>query len=192
VASTFALFIVGNRVLEAHNREQLRHQGIAHLDRLQSVLKDAETVQRGFIITGDETYSQSFEQSAERLPGELEKIRSFPWADISLEEIARIGQLADRRMSQLRSTIQLRRSGGVDAATSEIQAGSGKQLMDEIRTNIDRLKERQIAGLKIDRELSDQATRTRTFMFIGCGILSIAVLSWTYQRIAEAAKQREA
>src|SRR6478672_1416922 len=130
--STLATFWFGNRVLELSAREQVRRDGIAQLEQLESVLKDAETGQRGFIITGDEAYLQPFEQALRRLPGDVEKIQNFPWADVSAEEIAKIGQLVDQKMAELRRTIDLRRAGGFQAAEPAIQSGSGKRLMDEL------------------------------------------------------------
>jgi CHASE3 domain sensor protein len=54
IASTFLTFWFGNRVLEAHAREQLRREGITRLEQSVSNVKDAETGQRGFILTGRE------------------------------------------------------------------------------------------------------------------------------------------
>ena len=72
VGSTLATFWFGNLVLEMRAREQVRRDGITRLEQLESVLKDAETGQRGFIITGDENYLLPFNQATERLPADLE------------------------------------------------------------------------------------------------------------------------
>ena len=191
VASIFVTFWFGNRVLQAHAREQLRRDGIARLNQLESVVKDAETGQRGFIITGDENYLQPFTQATERLSAELAELRRFPWIDINPGESGRIAQLIEQKMAELRSTIELRRSGGLDRVVSVIRADSGKQLMDDLRTDLARLKERQVLGLKADGVLSDRTTRTRSLVFLLTGILNIGILLWGYRRIAEAIKQRD-
>ena len=67
VASIIATFWFGNRVLEAQAREELRREGIARIDQLESTISDAETGQRGFVITGDEAYLQPFNQASEHL-----------------------------------------------------------------------------------------------------------------------------
>ena len=94
-------------------------------------------------------------------------------------------------MSELRSTIELRRNGGFDAAAAIVRSGTGKQLMDDLRTQMARLKERQLSALRADVILSDRTTRTRTFVYLFCGILNIGILVWAYRRIAEALKQRD-
>jgi PAS domain S-box-containing protein len=191
VASIFIAFWFGNLVLDAHAREQVRRDGITRLEELESVVKDAETGQRGFIITGDESYLQPFSQASERLPKDVEELRRFPWIDISPDEIGRITQLIEQKMAELRSTIELRRSGGFDAVAAVIRDGAGKQLMDKLRAELGQLKERQVSGLKADAIRSDKATFTRTLVFLFSGILNIAILAWGYRRIAEAIKQRD-
>ena len=70
-------------------------------------------------------------------------------------------------------------------------ADSGKQSMDNLRGEMARLKERQVAGLKADAIRSDRTTRTRTLVFLLSGILKSEFPWWGYRRIAEAIKQRD-
>jgi PAS domain S-box-containing protein len=191
VASTFITFWFGNRVLETHRREQIRREGISQLDQLESLLKDTETGQRGFIITGDESYLQPFHDASERLPRDLDRLSRFPWLDVGPAEIATLRQLVDQKLAELRATIELRRTKGSDEAVPLIQAGSGKELMDRFREAVAQLKARQLSGLRADAKLSDQATRTRTLVFGLCGLLNVGMFVWAYRRISEAVKQRD-
>ena len=190
-ASTFITYWFGNRVLQAHAREQLRRDGITRLDQLESLVKDAETGQRGFLITGDETYLQPFQQASQRLPHDLEELARYPWIDVSSEEIGQVTQLVRQKFDELRRTIDIRRRQGLDAVVPIVEGGSGKRTMDVLRAEIDRLKQRQHAQLAADAKLSDETTRTRTLVFVGCGILNLLILIWAYRRIAEAMKQRD-
>jgi PAS domain S-box-containing protein len=191
VALTLITFWFGNRVLQAHAREQMRRESIAQLEHLESIVKDAETGERGFIITGDEKYLEPFNDASRRLPAELVQLRAFPWIDASPEEVSRLARLIEQKMEELRSTIESRRRGELDAALAKIQTGTGKQLMDDLRAEMSRLKERERSGLKVDADLSDRTTRTRTIVFILSGIIDIGVLAWAYRRISEALKQRD-
>src|SRR6476659_384903 len=191
VASTVATFWFGNRVLKVRAREQARRDGITRLERFESVLKDAETGQRGFIITGDENYLLPFNQAAERLPADLEKLRKHPSVVITPEEVAKVTTLIQHKMAELNSTIEVRRSRGFDAALPLVRAGSGKQLMDDLRSEVTRLRESQAAALNDDAILSTRATQTRTLVFVLCGLLNLGILAWAYRRIAEALRDRD-
>ncbi len=157
VGSTLITFWFGNRVLEVSAREQVRRDGITRLEQLESVLKDAETGQRGFIITGDESYLLPFNQATERLPADLEKLRKHPSVVITPEEVAKVTTLIQQKMAELNSTIEVRRSRGFDATLPLVRAGSGKQLMDDLRSEVGRLRERQAAALNDDATLSNTA-----------------------------------
>ena len=191
VGSTFFTYWFGNRVLEAHAREQLRREGITRLNQLESTVRDAETVQRLFVITGDEAYLWPFRQLTDRLPSELEAVRTIDWIDILPEEVDNITELAEQRVEELRSTVELRRLGGFDAAIPVIRSGVGKQLMDRLRADMTQLREREVAGLKIDAFVNDNNNRIRTRVFVLCGILNIGILAWGYRRISEALRDRD-
>ena len=66
-ASTLITFSFGNRVIEHDSQEELRQKSISDLDAVMSTVLDAETGQRGFIITGDGTYSSLFQQAESRV-----------------------------------------------------------------------------------------------------------------------------
>jgi PAS domain S-box-containing protein len=191
VASAVVMFWFGNRVLHAHKREQLRREGITSLAELLSVMKDAETGERGFIITNDEKFLGPFNDATQRLPGMLNELRQFPWIDVNAEELGKVTQQAENRMDKLRTAIELRRGTGFDAAAAIVREGSGKELMDQLRVEVARLQERQAIALKNDARSSDQLTRMRTLAFLLTGLLNIGMLAWAYRRITEALKQRD-
>ncbi len=172
VGSTLATFWFGNRVLELSTREQVRRDGITRLEQLESVLKDAETGQRGFIITGDESYLLPFNQATARLPADLEKLRKYPSVVITPEEVAKVTALIQQKMAELNSTIEVRRSQGFDATLPIVRAGSGKQLMDDLRSEVGRLRERQAAALVADRPSAKERRKRGhwCFFFAACSI----------------------
>lgn len=191
IASTSLTFWFGNRVLEIHGREGLRREVVSRLDRLISALTDAETGQRGFIITGNEHYLKPYNDAVEKLPVEMEKLSELGKGDIAFAEFQAIKELVEQKLGELRSTIALRRSGGFGAVAPVIQANVGNQIMDQLRTRVGRLQSKQTAALQDDARLSDEATRTRTEVFILTAVINIMFLIWAYQRIARSVKERD-
>jgi PAS domain S-box-containing protein len=192
IASALVTYLFGNSVLRFHAREELRRQSIAALDQLTSTLKDAETGQRGFIITGDEGYLDPYDDAMKRLPREMEKLNETRGIDLSAADMEAITKLVERKLAELRDTIELRRSGGFDAAVAATQSGAGKQIMDDLRSEVGRLQSKELAALRRDSALSDEVTRTRTVVFLLTAMVNILVLAWAYRRIAEAIRQRDA
>ena len=191
LGSTFVTYQFGNQVLRAHEREQIRRQVIMDLDGITSTVKDAETGQRGFIITGDERYLAPFNDALSRLPGEIEKFKSMPRLDISAADVDRVTRLVDQKIAELGKTVELRRTGGFDAAAEVVRSGQGQQMMEKLRAEVARLQSIKTAALERDRQASDRLTWIRTIVFFAAGLLNLLVLAWAYRRIAESIKLRD-
>jgi PAS domain S-box-containing protein len=191
ISSTVLTYWFGNRVLQSHAREEVRREVIVQLGQLLSAVKDAETGQRGFVITGDERYLSPYQDAVKRLPTIVEKFKSMPRIDISAADVNRVVDLIDRKMTELRKTVELRRNSGFDPAAALIRSDEGRHIMEQLRSEIAGLQARKTAALEADRKRSDQATRTRTIMFAGTGLINILVLAWAYQRITQSIKLRD-
>ncbi|HEX4607858.1 MAG TPA: CHASE3 domain-containing protein [Urbifossiella sp.] len=99
-----------------------------------SLLKDAETGQRGYLITGDAAYLQPYEATVENARGGGRRLRELT-ADNPAQQ-ARAGaldRLVETRLAELDETIALRRDRGFDAAKRVVTEDRGKRLMDELR-----------------------------------------------------------
>jgi CheY-like chemotaxis protein/CHASE3 domain sensor protein len=110
------------------------HEVLSAIGELLSLLKDAETGQRGYIITGDARYlTPHTEASAameQRLTELVQLIRDSP------DQMARVGALRREvatKLSELDETIRLRRSKGFEAAYAVVTTDRGKATMDSIR-----------------------------------------------------------
>lgn len=188
---TFVTYQIGNQVLRAHEREQIRRQVIIDLDEISSTVKDAETGQRGFIITGDERYLAPFNDALSRLPAEIQRFKSMRRIDISQADVDKITQLVAEKISELRRTVELRRTAGLEAATEAVRSGQGQQTMEKLRTEIRRVQSIKTVALERDRQASDRMTRVRTVVFFAAGLLNLIVLAWGYRRIAESIQLRD-
>ena len=118
----------------SHTRSELREW-----DEIFSAVQDAETSQRGYLLTGDETYLAPFNKASEDLPVLLsELVRPDPEGvdfelRISRPEAEKLNRLMDQKMAELRETITVRRREGSEAAGEMVRLGVGKRLMDELR-----------------------------------------------------------
>jgi PAS domain S-box-containing protein len=191
VASTALTYWFGNRVLRAHAREQIHREAIDNLDETVSTLKDAETGQRGFILTGDEKFLGPYLEASGRLPALMEKVQSTRRAGVDASDSVHLKELIDKKMAELQSTIDLRKTAGFEAAAEMVRSGQGRRIMDDLRAAVKKLTAEQQAGLLKDVALSDATTRTRTLVFFLTACLNMGFLAWAYQRIARLLRQRQ-
>ena len=123
-------------------------------ERLLSSLKDAETGERGYLLTGDPAYLEPYEAARTRLDTDFARLDAAPLT--TLERTGRIGrirQLAGAQLDELSRTIALRRSGQAEAALQIVRTDRGRRGMEEIRAEVDALQaaaEATLAQARID------------------------------------------
>ncbi len=151
----------------------------AKVQRLESLLKDAETGQRGFVLTGNETYLQPYQSARTALATTLEAAqRATVDNDRQQRRIADLRTVIDRKMTELDRTIELRRTEGFDAALSLIKTDSGKVAMDRIRQLLAEIDDEESSLLTVrSREANQSAESARFAITWGAlvGTLTLAI-----------------
>ena len=151
-------------------------QTIEVLGRLESLLStviDAETGQRGFLLTGEESYLAPYTDAKDALPEEIKSMRALlvnrPEQRRRLDTLE---SLANLKMAELDSTITLRRAGKPDAALAVVRTDRGKIYMDRIRAAASEMEaaERQLLAQHAE-ESRQAATVSLAVTWGGSGVL---------------------
>ena len=100
---------------------------IIDLERLLSALKDLETGQRGFLLTGDESYLDPYVKALPKLDADLAALHDAPLDTPSLDRLVR------ERSEIARKAIDSFRADGADMARTKVRTGAGKTAMDAVR-----------------------------------------------------------
>jgi CHASE3 domain sensor protein len=112
----------------------------AEAEGLMSLLTDAETGQRGYIITGQQQYVEPYNTAVAALPNRIANFRRLTADNTQQQQnITTFEGLADRRMAIIRDAISARQNGGFEAAAKIVAAGEGKRVMDAARTVVTRM-----------------------------------------------------
>ncbi|MBB2495092.1 diguanylate cyclase [Aquipseudomonas ullengensis] len=107
----------------------------SNLQQLLSALKDGETGQRGFIITGREDFLTPLYQGYGEVDKTLKVLKQDLRHDAALSAVLqRLEPRIDEQRTYFSTVIQLRRDQGLQAASDLISQGHGKQLMDHVRS----------------------------------------------------------
>jgi diguanylate cyclase (GGDEF)-like protein len=103
-------------------------------------LENAETGQRGYLLTGDESYLLLYRQGAEDLDDTVLRLQRVVSNDEkSVELVRRIEHAKTDKVAELARTIQLARSGNRAAAIALVQTNEGRRYMESLRTDLGRL-----------------------------------------------------
>ncbi len=110
------------------------HEVLEHLDGLLIAAVDAETAQRGFIITGDDSYLEPYRDTDEAIERVFQELRQLTSDNpIQQRNLDRLEPLLAARSSELRDRISLRRKEGLAAGVRSVEDGTGKWTMDQVR-----------------------------------------------------------
>ncbi|HET6330745.1 MAG TPA: PAS domain S-box protein, partial [Holophagaceae bacterium] len=156
------------------------------LEQGLSQLKDMETAQRGFLLTGRTDYLASYEAGRGQTAATMSAFMGSEGArNLPSQDLAELQSLTTAKIDELALTIRLAQTGRGDEALALVAAGNGRQIMDRLRALHDKL----MASLEARRDLDDQimrASRQRTqraLLLLGSlGLLCIALSAWTLHR----------
>lgn len=122
---------------------------LEHIGNVLSLLKDAETGQRGFIITGEESYLEPYNSAAESLPGVMKDLRDLTVASANQQKrITQAEPLIAQKLTELKRVIDIRRKGNFEEAAKEVRTGAGKTYMDDLRADLGQMEEEERDALK--------------------------------------------
>ena len=132
--------------IQVENQTWVRHTGdvLLQLSNTESLIKDAETGQRGYLYTGERTYLAPYTLAIGQINNEIEKLAAMT-ADNPAEQ-ARVSQLhalANKKLQELSDTIALYQSGHPDEARALVLTNSGLLTMDKIRAVVDEMQKEE-------------------------------------------------
>jgi methyl-accepting chemotaxis protein len=156
------------------------HTVIEHVGRVVSLLKDAETGQRGFVITGDESFLEPYNAGVGEIGKVVKDLRELTADNPNQQkQLDDAEPLVAAKLAELKRTIDLRRTAGFEATAKIVQGGEGKRIMDDLRRILAQMEreERDLLKQRAD-EVESAATGAKSTILFGtlfCLLLTGAV-----------------
>ena len=170
-----AVIALGARDLaEQHQTVRQTGQILGELDGVLSAVIDAETGQRGFLMTGDERYLAPYLTAFDAAASHLRILRSLTEGNArQRQHVDALAPMVTDKLGELRDTVQLGRERRTDAAVQPLLTGRGLVLMERIRSTVAAMKaeERQNQA-----EQSAAYARQARRVFIGLAALAALTL----------------
>jgi CheY-like chemotaxis protein len=139
--ATGVITYLSTQTLQQNNALVVRtHNIIAASDELLSTLQDAETGQRGYVITGAQRYLDPFNVASELLDDKVANLDRLLGTDPARSHIPAIKIHIAAKMQELRETIALRTNKGFAAAEAVVVTDQGKLEMDALRSELGSIK----------------------------------------------------
>ena len=181
LASVVAISLFSYQALESRAQSARRVtstlETVRGLQAIYILVSDAETGQRGFLLTGEDAYLDPYRLAIDELPSRLARTRQEIGAEgIQLKRLQIIEGLTTEKLAELAHTIDLRRSGQTAQALELVRSDSGRRLMVSIRNTLgELLNDEQAALAARNLEWSRSSTVAAWATWIGATLLFVLI-----------------
>ncbi|HEY6085730.1 MAG TPA: CHASE3 domain-containing protein, partial [Nitrospira sp.] len=180
-------------VRESRDQVMSSRQIITELASVMSTMKDAETGQRGYVITGEQEYLEPYETAIRSVHQHVAALKTLTADDPQQRaSLTTLETHITRKLGELENTIALRRGKGPDAARSTVKTGLGHQAMNDIRRLVAEMQEVEGRTLA-QRNTNEERSYKRGFsssLLAGLLALGVAIAAYVLLRRDTVARQQ--
>ncbi|MCC6195281.1 MAG: CHASE3 domain-containing protein [Burkholderiales bacterium] len=186
---------LGYRRLEQANRQvaaALEMQSALH--EALALIVDAESSQRGYLLTGKDEYLAPYTSALPKVDGAFNHLREMLVVNgtpAQRDALGRLNNLVGKKLSELEATLALHRKNGAQAAQALIDTGIGRRTMVDIRAEVDNMTEQQRKQLD---EAAQRWSADVSFTRIGMQtmtLFTVSLLLVVWYLVRRDAQQRE-
>jgi CheY-like chemotaxis protein/CHASE3 domain sensor protein len=195
IASTTIAYINTRTLRRSASLVSHSHEVIAGLENVLSLLKDAETGQRGYLLTGNERYLDPYHAALPQIDARI--VETTHLTSDNPEQQVRIPAIKDQikaKLDELRETIELRRTKGLEAALAVVLTDRGKESMDSVRTQITNMEteERKLLAKRFEETEAAFQAAIQTAILTGLvGVGLAAGITWLLRTAANTRARQE-
>lgn len=171
------------------NSELVNHtnQVLIESENIISYVKDAETGQRGFLVTQDPLFLQPYTGSSEKVDASYNRLLELTTDNtVQQRSLAQIKALYKAKFTQMQRVIDLTRrykAFSRDTLARHTEMLRGKQVMDDLRLMIDRLKMAENSLLESRMQQQQLYIQFTPFLLVVAALISMLITAFTYLRI---------
>lgn len=170
-----------------HTREVITQN-----EKLLSDIKDAESGERGYIITGDETYLGHYQAAAQDIAPRLDSLRELTRDNPPQQDrMKQLQQLVSQRLEVLNNALRQRRESGFTAAQNVVLAGAGHTVMDQIRDTSAQIEAEEYRLLRERSQKRQTGIRNGFVAILGASAIALIALLSAPKDVRRAVRQRD-
>ena len=153
------------------------------LNDLKQTILDAETGQRGYLLTGDERYLEPYSSAISQVNQQLDVLRQIfsPYKE-QLSEFGILSRHISRKLAELDLSVRMRRENKEEAWRFILTTDVGKEHMQAIRAQTNKLASASIRDMDLGQA---QIRQTLLLSRVGVSILAIVALLAFYMYLLQ-------
>jgi signal transduction histidine kinase/CHASE3 domain sensor protein/ActR/RegA family two-component response regulator len=176
VVFQLAINVPNDRVARADT--VLSFNTIRGANAIDQAVQDAERGQRGFLITGRESYLEPYTSGKERLPQLMIDLQQATSGSPDQQQrLLKLQADVTTKMNELASTITAMRQQGYQAAKALVDTDLGRLSMEAVSTDLAAIMDAAEARLRTRIERADDAEERITETFVIASIAAVIALA---------------
>ncbi len=192
VLNTVASYRNTLQIVENEQAVSHTHQVLAELTKTLSTINDAETGQRGYLLTGKDRYLEPYLAAIARINWKVSSLRRLTSDNFQQQQqVQQLEQSIASKLAELQYTIDLRRTGQVKTAMQVVKTDRGKQLMDRIRQQIAAMDSSENQLLQQRATESESSVNGSLLTFTLASVIDLLLLGLVYFLIRRSEGQRK-
>src|SRR6266850_2338313 len=165
------------RFAEASEWRRHTYEVLRNLDETVARLVDAETGQRGYLLTGDDAYLEPYRAAIKSIDQTIGNLKNLTSDNPNQQKRIQILEpLVEKKVTELQRTIDLRKNEGLAAANRVVLEGSGKHWMDQIRAVVAEMANEEEDLLKLRTQKANESVARSVRTILTGTLLSISLL----------------
>src|SRR6266850_319970 len=183
IATTILLFVGWQsyrntaRFAEASEWRKHTYEVLRNLDETVARHVDAETGQRGYLLTGDEAYFEPYSAAIKNIDQTIGNLKSLTSDNANQQKRIQILEpLVEQKLAELQQTIDLRKNKGPTAANRVVLEGSGRQAMDQIRAVVAEMTNEEEDLLRLRTQKANESVKRTSRTILAGTVVSISLL----------------
>jgi PAS domain S-box-containing protein len=160
-------------------------------------LVDAETGQRGYLLTGDEAYLEPYRAAIKNIDQTIGNLKNLTSDNPNQQKRIQILEpLVETKLAELQRTIDLGKNEGLAPANRVVLEGSGKRWMDQIRAVVAEMVNEEEDLLKLRTQKANESVARSVRTILAGTLVSISLLVLCFgllqRELSERTKAQEA
>jgi PAS domain S-box-containing protein len=171
---------------------QRTHEVKEELSAVLRLVVDAETGQRGYLITDDPVYLEPYQAATSEIDGRLARLDSLTKNSASQQQrLQDLRRIEREELAVLQQTIQLDKEGRDLEAGQIVMSGVGKQRMDELRHVVAEMEKEEDRLLAVRATLANRGQWATVLASLAIAVLSVVVYVLVLRVMRVAARSKD-
>ncbi|WP_373708418.1 response regulator [Kaistella sp.] len=180
--SAFASYFSIRNLIDSSHMVRNSNRIIKDLDHVFSLVKDAETGQRGYLLTGDQVFLDPYTKAKSKISVSINDLAGeFTDTKTQSENFEKLKLNVEKRLRILDQNLGEKKSKN-DVTTDQLLAG--KEYMDEIRRLVDNMQTEEQSILKSRTETLDEMASYTPLLIIFSALLAIAITLIFFRKVS--------